>query len=511
MNPCFGPLLLALLLTGCALPVLEPAEPDKAPGVEHRLATRLGQALAPQLAAHPGKSGIHPLTDPHAAFASRILLSRLAEHSLDVQYYIWRDDITGTLLLDALLVAAERGVQVRLLLDDHGSRGLDRELAALDSHPNIQVRLFNPFVVRSPRFIGFLTDFNRLNRRMHNKSFTADGLATLVGGRNVGDEYFGATSGALFADLDVLALGPVVDEVHQDFERYWHSASAYPVSLLIAPADERQVHLLEQRAMGVELTPAAATYLQAVQLSDFVRHLLQGSLPLEWVEAWLISDDPAKVLGHVEPQGLLINQILDRMQPPARQFDLISPYLVPGKEGTAAFAEMARQGVAVRILTNGYEATDVAIVHSGYARRRKAMLEAGILLHEMKQLPGSEAFKQQLNAFGSSGSSLHAKTFAVDGRQVFVGSFNFDPRSAYLNTEMGLVIESPLLAQGIHDAFATLVPLQAYQVLLSPDRQLYWIEQSDAGERQHETEPGTSLLSRAGVRFFTLLPLEWLL
>lgn len=510
MNP-IKTLLLVMLLSGCALPVLEPAESDRTRSADPLLATQLGQALAPQLAAHPGKSGIHPLTDPHAAFVSRILLSRLAEHSLDVQYYIWRDDITGTLLLDELLAAAERGVQVRLLLDDHGTRGLDRALAALDSHPNIQVRLFNPFVVRSPRFIGFLTDFNRLNRRMHNKSFTADGLATLVGGRNIGDEYFGATSGALFADLDVLALGPVVDEVSQDFERYWYSASAYPVGLLVPPADERQRHQLKQRAQGVELTPAAATYLQAVQHSGFVRDLLQGSLSLEWVEAWLISDDPAKVLGNAEPQGLLINQILDRMQPSSRQFDLISPYLVPGKEGTAAFVDMARQGIEVRILTNGYEATDVAIVHSGYARRRKAMLEAGIQLYEMKQLPGSEDFKQQLNAFGSSGSSLHAKTFAVDGQQVFVGSFNFDLRSAYLNTEMGLVIKSPLLAQGIHDAFATLVPLQAYRVGLSPDHRLYWIEQNDAGEQRHTTEPGTSMLSRAGVRFFTLLPLEWLL
>ena len=235
---------------------------------QHGVQTLLGRAIAPQLLQHPGDSGIHTLTDPLEAFAVRMLLARVAERSLDVQYYIWRGDHTGTLLLQALAQAAERGVRVRLLLDDGGTAGLDRELAALALHPQIEVRLFNPFVLRWPKPLGYVTDFNRANRRMHNKSFTADNQASIVGGRNVGDEYFGATNGVLFSDLDVLAVGPIVPEVSQDFDRYWASASAWPVQALVpaptaaaAEADRAQLHA---RAAQIGASSGARTYTEAL-------------------------------------------------------------------------------------------------------------------------------------------------------------------------------------------------------------------------------------------------------
>jgi cardiolipin synthase C len=187
--------------------------------------TRLGTAISPLVDAHPGKSGIYPLADAREAFAARALLAHAAERTLDLQYYIWRGDMSGTLLFNAVRNAADRGVRVRLLLDDHGTSGVDRILVALDSHPNIEVRLFNPFLIRTPRAINYLFDFFRLNRRMHNKSFTADNQATIIGGRNVGDEYFGTNDGLLYVDLNVMGVGPVVSDTSKDFDRYWVSDS----------------------------------------------------------------------------------------------------------------------------------------------------------------------------------------------------------------------------------------------------------------------------------------------
>src|SRR5690606_4307866 len=234
------PWLLCALLSGCALPPLtDRTQSHVLPAAEAR-ETRLGRTLAPTVDAHPGLSGIYPLADPLAAFAARALLAEAAERTLDIQCYIWHGDTTGLLLFKAVHAAAERGVRVRLLLDDNGIPGLDDELAALDTHPNIEVRLFNPFRVRTPKFIGYVTQFSQANRRMHNKSFTVDNQATIIGGRNVGDEYFGATQEVLFTDLDVLAVGPVVYDVSADFDRYWASGSAYPAASILSAAQPEQ-------------------------------------------------------------------------------------------------------------------------------------------------------------------------------------------------------------------------------------------------------------------------------
>lgn len=468
--------------------------------------TVIGRATAARLAAHPGLSGIYSLADARDAFAARLLLADAAERSLDVQYYIWRHDISGSLLFKALVRAAERGVRVRLLLDDHSTSGLDAILADLDAHPNIEIRLFNPLAIRSPRFLAYLTDFPRLNRRMHNKSFTADNLTTIVGGRNVGDEYFGATEDVAFVDLDVMAVGPVVGEVSKDFDLYWASQSSYPVDKLLPDGDFAS---LSAHAAPVRRDRLAADYLEAVSDSTFMRGMLQGELAFEWAVTRMVSDDPAKALGRSERETNLFAKLKSILGEPVTELQLVSPYFVPTAAGVDWFSDAARRGVKIKVLTNSLEGTDVAAVHAGYAKRRKPLLGAGIALYESR--------RQQRNAnsaVGSSGSSdtsLHAKTFAVDGLRVFVGSFNFDPRSAHLNTELGFVIDSPAMAREIAAAFEREVPAVAYEVKLSPSGELYWLERRGDQILRMDIEPGTSAAQRAGVRFLSMLPIERLL
>lgn len=502
---------LCALLSGCALPSLENRSVSSALGDDVAKSTRLGQKLSLSIDAHPQKSGIYPLQDPHDAFAARIFLTQSAERTLDVQYYIWHGDMTGTLLLEALHSAADRGVRVRLLLDDVGTSWLDEELAALDSHENIEVRLFNPFVVRSPKWLGFLTDFARVNRRMHNKSFTVDNLVTIIGGRNIGDRYFGADEGMQFSDLDVLAVGPVVRLVSEDFDRYWASHSAYPVTPLLPPVEPTRLEQLALKASTVESDPRASEYVEALREVRFGRKFLRGNLELTWSEVHMVSDDPAKGLGLAEPEGLLTHQLEEIIGSPRSNVELVSPYFVPTAAGVRVFAAMAERGVKIRILTNSLEATDVTIVHAGYAKRRKALLKAGISLYEMRHLSDESVQKKGRRPFASSAASLHAKTFSVDRERVFVGSFNFDPRSSNLNTELGFVIDSPELAKRIEAIFNEDILANSYEVRLSEKGRIYWLEQQGNKRVRHDKEPHSGFWKRSGVFLMSLLPIEWLL
>ena len=505
--------LLGGLLGGCATPLPSLESRTVTTAATDTDGTRLGRALVADVAAHPGLSGIHALVNPRDAFATRVVLAAAADKSLDVQYYIWHGDPVGTLLFEALWHAAERGVRVRLLLDDNNTAGLDPTLAALDAHPNIELRLYNPFVQRGSRALGYMTDFARLNRRMHNKSFTADNQVTVVGGRNIGDEYFGAGDGMLFADLDVVAVGAAVGDVSKEFDLYWNSASAYPAASLIGQAGPQAAAALRAQFAAAHADPLSVAYLEAVRATPVVRDILAGKLTFEWASTKLVFDDPAKTLDtQRRTDVLLFPDLVQAMGRPQKALDLVSPYFVPGEQGTAALAAVAGRGVAVRILTNSLAASDVTAVHAGYAKHRRDLLRAGVRLYELKPTAGLEP-KDNRNGVGSSSSSgLHAKTFAVDGERIFVGSFNFDPRSALLNTEMGLVIDSPVLARGLGEIFDNDVPLAAYEVRLAPDGQsLQWIERTATGEKVYDTEPETSLMRRLGVGILSGLPIDWLL
>ena len=497
-------LALSLALASCSsLPPLEGRVASTA--IVQTDDTRLGKALMPLTMAHPGLVGIHALADGRDAFAARAVLAQAADRSLDVQYYIWRNDTTGQLMFDALKNAAERGVRVRLLLDDNNTAGLDEALAALDAHPLIEVRLFNPNAIRSLRAVGLVADFMRLNRRMHNKSFTADNQVTIIGGRNVGDEYFGVAGDISFADLDVIAAGPVVRAVSDDFDLYWNSPSAYPLVLLAPDAVP---------APAMKVDAEATAYIEAIKRSAFLEQLVGGSLPLEWARTRFVSDDPAKVMGKAAPEANIAFKLRDLLGEPQRSLDLVSPYFVPGEEGAAAFVDLAKKGTRTRILTNSLEATDVAAVHAGYAKWRKPLLEAGVTLYELRREATDEPSREKRGSgsgIGSSDASLHAKTFGVDGNRVFVGSFNFDQRSIHLNTEMGMVIDSPALATRLGETLDRTLPTRAYEVELDEQGSVIWLERRGEQVIRHEKEPGTSWFKRAAVKALSWLPIDWLL
>ena len=503
--------LLASLLAGCAgLPSLEGREESFA--LKDTSGTRLAGAVAPLVAEHPGKSGIHALALATDAFAARMLLARAAERSIDVQYYIWHPDQSGGLILGELWDAARRGVRVRLLIDDQNTAGEDDILAALGAEPRFEVRIYNPFATRTGRLVNYLYDFERVNRRMHNKSFTVDGQVAIVGGRNIGNEYFGAGTEVPFKDLDVIAIGPAARDVEDEFDRYWNSASAYPARILLGPPPPDGAALIEGRAAAARADPESRAYVEAVRDTPLVAALLDRRLALDWAETELVSDDPAKTLdATTRRDALLLSELVSGVARPRRSFDIISPYFVPGEKGSEVLEKLVREGVRVRVLTNSLAATDVGVVHSGYSKRRCGLARNGVKLFEMK--PDVEDREtQQRKKKGASAARLHAKTFQVDDELVFAGSFNFDPRSALLNTEMGLVIRSPVLARRLSESFETEVVRNAYEVrALEGDACIEWIEHTAAGDVRHEAEPETGWLRRAWVEFLTLLPIDWLL
>lgn len=509
---------LAFVVLAICLALLVVARFSRLPSLEGRSTsvavvdtaeTRLGKSIAPLVDEHPGLSGIYPLADARDAFAARARLAQVAERTLDVQYYIWEKDMTGTLLFEAVRAAADRGVRVRMLLDDNRTPGLDPIIAALDAHPNIEVRLFNPFVIRRPR-IGYVTDFSRANRRMHNKSFTADNQVTIIGGRNIGDEYLGVAEGLLFLDLDVMAVGPIVTDVSKDFDRYWASDSSYPLDRIVPKVDAAQLAEIRAASVRVESDPAAVSYTTAIRESPFVSAMVDRRLEFEWALTRMVSDDPAKGLGRAAPEEMFPLQLKKIIGDPERHLELVAGYFLPTETGVVSFVSMAKRGVKIRVLTNSLEAADGPYVYSGYAKRRKSLLQAGITLYEMRRLsPHTDS--KAIGPLGSSGSSLHAKTFSVDSSRLFIGSFNFDPRSRDLNTELGFVIESPVLAQQVEAAFDSTILPSSYEVRLSDSGDLYWLERRDGNVIRHDREPGSTRSTRAVVSLLQFLPVDWLL
>lgn len=470
--------------------------------------TALGAALIPAAAAHPGKTGIWPLSDGREAYAARVLLVRAAQESIDLQYYIWQGDETGWMLLDEVRKAAERGVRVRLLLDDNGIPGLDAELAALNAMANVELRLFNPFTLRSPKLLSYVFDFPRLNHRMHNKAMIVDGAAVILGGRNIGNIYFDYGKGVHYFDADVLAAGPVVADVSQNFDLYWASRSAYPAELILEDAPGGTESLLAH-AEQARASALAAQYIDTIRNTPLVQRIEAGTLIMEWGEVSFFSDDPAKALGEAEDQDLLITRIIEIAQP-KKTFDLVSAYFIPGEAGTEILTGFAADGVRTRVLTNALASTDVVPVHGAYMRYRGDLVAAGVETLELR--PAAERVREHglSHLIVGSASSLHAKTFAIDGEQIFVGSFNFDPRSARLNTEMGLLMPSRAMAQGLARMLED--KEQFYRVSETAEGRVIWIEtRKDGSEEVLKKEPEATLMQRAFARLVSWLPVEGML
>ncbi|MBY6063687.1 phospholipase D family protein [Pseudidiomarina sediminum] len=493
-------LVLSLTTAACSgLPDLEAREPSFAVPAAETLDTRLGQLMIPLLNQAPTTdAGIVLLGDAQGSLEARMMLVEQADVSLDIQYYIWRDDVSGQLVSDGLLRAAERGVRVRLLLDDFHTRKIEGTLSSLNAHPNIEVRLFNPITPRGSIALGFIFDFNRANRRMHNKSFTADNQATIVGGRNIGDDYFIRSDGVLFADLDVLVMGETVTDISNDFDVFWNSDSAYPFELITDPSPRS-----ENKAV-----------IKDFALGDISTERFFDPTLITWAETEVVSDDPIKALGEARSDQLITHALKNAIGEPVEEVLLVSPYFIPRSAGVKALEQVLERGVKISVLTNAYATNDVAIVHSGYAKWRERLLKAGIHLYELRPSAFNDApmeYDSVDSSFSSSASSLHAKTFIIDRQRVFVGSFNFDPRSVNLNTELGVVIDSPELAATMSEAFHNDIRQQAYEVKLSETGELYWLERNGEELKRHDTEPGMSWFERFSVGFFSFLPIDWLL
>ncbi len=434
--------------------------------------TFLGRRYAADQAAHPGQSGFSLLSIGMDAFLARAYLADTAERTIDVQYYIVHGDLTGKLLMYHLLKAADRGVHVRLLLDDHHTGGRDFEMATFDAHPNIEVRLFNPYmgrhVVMVSRPIDFLIHPSRLNRRMHNKVFAVDNAAAIVGGRNIGDEYFEASEDMEFHDLDLLAFGPIVNQVSTCFDDYWNSEWAVPIGALRSSKPTASEFTNECQSLREFYEASRQTpYAVALRDSDFMNTLSRDRLRLIWAPSQLFCDPPSKIAGL--NKQYFVRYMHSQLEPIANRTEkellLVSPYFVPGEEGMEYFHRLREKGVRVRILSNSLASNDSPIVHIGYTRYRKALVQCGVELYEYK--PSAELIRRtkRKHARLSKWASLHTKAFVFDRRTVFVGSLNLDPRSLRLNTEMGLIVDSPELAEQVAALFNDAVqPKNSYRI-----------------------------------------------
>ncbi len=517
----FAPLVLALavlLVQGCAtLPQNFTREDLVGLNAED---TTLAREFSRLAAAHPGQSGAFPLGTGMEALAARVALARRAETSLDVQYYIWHGDDSGRLLLKELLDAADRGVRVRLLLDDLGVGARDDAVFRwLDAHPQVSVVLFNPIALRDARKLGLVSDPRRLNRRMHNKSMTADNTVTVVGGRNIGNEYFALDELVNFADMDVLAIGPVAGQVVESFDAYWNSGAAIPVSAFHGQPVSAEEVSRQRAALDESVARTAAEYYRAMAATPLGLSVTAGQLEFYWSRITALYDTPGKAELSRQPgtegtpgEELLLRQLGNLLGRAQSEMLIVSPYFVPGKQGTAALVAAAQRGVIVRVATNSLASTDVAAVHAGYKKWRRELLEGGVELFEMKPALAEEQSKR-FSFTGSSSASLHAKLFIIDQQKLFVGSMNLDPRSVDLNTEIGLLIESPDMAAEMNRRIEGLLASACYRVDLQRDQpddrgQMVWIDRQQDGEIRHSTEPGTSFWQRFAVGFIGLFPID---
>jgi len=478
-------------------------------------ATQLGRAMQKRTAAHPEQSGFYLLGNGLDAFVARAVLATHAERSIDAQYYLLHNDLVGGLFLDTLVMAADRGVRVRLLIDDMAlDDNKDIGAAALDAHPNIEIRVFNPFDRGFGRGLQLLTRFGEVTRRMHNKSFTVDNQLTIVGGRNIGNEYFEADPDLAFGDLDVLATGPVVNEVSSSFDLYWNAPVSYPVASLVkGNSAPENLAKMQQALTDFVSQQLDSVYLRALQGSRLAHALRNQRLEFEWGSADVVYDDPAKITADRDQTGLrLATKLKPYTDQIAKELTIFSPYFVPGKEGVAKLRELRERGVRVRILTNSLASTDVSAVHAGYAKYRKSMLRAGIELYEMDKTLTREQRRDKKGPGGSSKASLHAKSFVIDRERVFIGSMNLDPRSIVENTEVGLMVESVDIAAGMADWFDQTIDKIAFRLELRKgddgSDKLLWHRKINGESFVYTTEPNTSFWRRLGVGLLRLFPIE---
>jgi phosphatidylserine/phosphatidylglycerophosphate/cardiolipin synthase-like enzyme len=451
----------------------------------------------------PNLSGIRLLTSGDEALASLIALADRAQRTLDIQYYLIHQDASAALLLHHMRMAADRGVRVRMLVDDLNTAGEDRRFMHLGEHRNVQVRVFNPFpggrFALWTRFVASASDIRRINHRMHNKLFVADNSIAITGGRNIGDQYFTRDAHSNFIDLDVVAAGPIVPQLSASFDAFWNSKYAYPIASVAAPVEaEALSNALEENSSAGD--------------ANWLAHELDtDDLQLTWVPATVLADRPAKIASDVasNEEVTIANNIKALMRSARQEVIVISPYFVPGNDGVALMRELVRRGVHIRILTNSLASTDSPLVDNGYSRYRVALLKLGVELSEVRPKLGQK--RPRFHPFRSSNASLHAKALVIDQKTVFIGSLNMDARSARTNSELGLVIRSPEIARQVTSLLDDISADGSYRLQLDENEHIVWSSGEPGAERFWHTDPETTRMQRFLLRILAPFAPEELL
>ncbi len=517
--------LVIALLGGCAtLPPGSDFPRTASTALAHPELTRLGRQFEGAVQANRGKSGFRMLSAGIAGFLTRVQMANAAERTLDLQYYILRADETGKLLTDALLRAADRNVRVRVLLDDADKVAGDEQIVALDAHPQIEIRIFNPFTYRGHdklvRSVEFLFDAARLDYRMHNKLYVVDNAIALLGGRNIGDQYFQIDPQSQFGDDEVFAAGPIVKELSASFDDFWNSAIAIPARALApvraspAALDSYRKTLKEHRE---KVKSDGVDYASQIATGEPLAGMITGKSPLIWAHAQVVCDSPDKkrVEEGKTPGMLMHRPVADAAAEVQSELLLVTPYFIPWDEGMRLLKQLRQRKVRVRVLTNSLEATPELVAHSGYMHYRLPLLEQGVELYEVRSLLGDARGSGQTSEMTQYGNyALHAKLFVFDRRRLFIGSMNFDQRSIRLNTEIGLIIDSPELARQTATRFEFMTqPANSYALALRPDAgagapRLLWRTQEGTQAVEYAKEPARDESQRAKAQLLSLLPLD---
>ena len=467
--------------------------------------TTLGQDVISITGDKQNLSGFHDLPKGIEAYAARLRLIRTAEKTLDLQYFIWKHDLTGRGLFNQLLEAADRGVRVRLLLDDFDTAGKEDVLHIINAHSNIEIHLFNPFANRDNRMADFITDTGRVNRRMHNKSLIADNQAVIMGGRNIGDEYFDAVTDVAFADMDVLAIGPIVGEISQSFDLYWNSQWTYPLALFPVDNIIDETVIDAFRLVSDEHFNEAkeSEYAKALRKTELTKTSGLSDLPFAWGKWTLLYDQPSKVEAKKVARAThLTPKLKEKLDEAQYELNIVSPYFVPGQKFTDYLIRRVQEdGIHIRVVTNSLAATDVPLVHAGYMRYRKSLLQGGVELYEYK--PDKNTGKLKWSA--SSRAALHGKIIGFDKQYIFIGSFNMDARSVVLNTELGVYFESPEHATLLSTKLDKGVLLKCYQLQLGKKGHIEWITIDDGEKITFYKEPKTTFLQRFTTKLLSIV------
>ena len=496
----------ALFATGCAtLPEDVPRTHSSAYKTPEL--TSAGQIFADEIAAHPDKSGVALVTDGPKALLIRNAMAGMAEKTLDVQYFIWDSDTAGLLLFQRLVEAADRGVRVRVLLDDLAAKEKDISLASFSAHPNLEIRVFNPMAGRRKGAFAFLADFSRVNHRMHNKLFVMDNTLCVIGSRNIADIYFGIGHDHNNRDLDLLTVGPAVQQLSSIFDLYWNSPWAFPADTLTKrqPTPEEMSELKELLARRVSEDANALPFSIEVDTPAMYDRLEKLQPSFIWTPVKVLYDTPDKVESSKSGITPRSRELLEQMED---ELFIEMAYFVPGKEGVANAKALIERGVKVKVLTNSLASNNLVSAQSGYATYRKRLLKAGVELYELR--PDAAIRENWVMAGKDSTVTLHTKAFVFDREKTFIGTFNLDPRSKLINTEVGLMISNPELAlQVIEFMKEGTQPDNSYRVQLdNHTRKLSWITREGDDQKIYHRDPATSWWRRFKAGFARILSIE---